>query len=109
MEIKVNENPRQVCSVNTVPVYLGSDNSVRHAENWAESETTVNPHIRHMGIIKNGDDPKNKPAATQQKPLITMEYIVISGLPCRSARYPANAQPNPPIPITKKDVIEANC
>ena len=37
----VSRNPRQVCSVTAVPMYSRRQNSVTHAENWAESNTSA--------------------------------------------------------------------
>src|SRR4029079_7243159 len=99
----VNKNPMQVCIVKAVPRYWGSPSSVMHAENCAESATTVAPQTAATLNSKDEWPPNKKPISKQQLPLIAIAQDVTTVRPMRSAISPATTQPSAPQPITRND------
>src|SRR5690242_15045331 len=89
-------------------MYWGSPSSVTHAENWAESATTLAPQIAATIKRAIGFAPKNNPMTRQQLPLVAIATEVTIVLPTRSAIRPAMTQPTAPQPITTKDPTSAN-
>src|ERR1051326_601625 len=89
-------------------MYCGSPSSVTHAENCAESATTLAPQIAAMLNSSIGCAPNVSPITRQQTPLIAIATEVTTVRPIRSATKPATTQPSAPQPITRNDETSAS-
>src|SRR5690242_14830064 len=89
-------------------MYCGSPSSVTHAENCAESATTLAPQIAAMVSSSVGCAPNASPITRQQAPLIAIAAEVTTVRPIRSATKPASTQPSAPQPITRNDDTSAS-
>ena len=84
-------------------MYRGSPSSVTHAENCAESATTLAPQMAATASSSAGCAPNRKPTARQHAPLNIIAAEVTAVRPTRSARRPAATQPNAPASANAKD------
>src|SRR5215212_9958591 len=89
-------------------MYFGSPNSVTHAENCAESATTLAPHTAATPSSSAGCAPNRNPTVKQHAPLTTIAAEVTTVLPILSASRPAATQPNAPEPMTTNDAASAS-
>src|SRR5258708_4967968 len=89
-------------------MYCGSLSSVTHAENWAESATTLAPQIAATISSRMGFAPNSRPMNRQQLPLIAIAADVTIVRPTRSAINPAMTQPAAPQPITRNEATSAS-
>src|SRR5262245_17480991 len=71
-----------------------------HAENCAESATTVRPQVRHTRTSIIGWRPNSPPTSRAHAPLIIREAMVSFVRPHLSASWPATRLPKPPAAIT---------
>src|ERR1044072_2084976 len=89
-------------------MYFGSPSSVTHAENCAESATTLAPHTAATVKSSAGCAPNRKPTTTQHAPLTTIAAEVTTVRPTLSASRPATTHPTAPAPMTTNEAASAS-
>ncbi len=99
---RVSRKPRQVCSVNMLPIASGGESSLTLAENCAESAITVTPHTRPTASTARGGTSTSHPMISAQVPLRDIAPIVVAVRPKRSAQRPPRTAPMAPTPMVAK-------
>ena len=88
--------------VRAVPLNSGDENWDTIAENWGESDTTVNPQIKIYARNIGRGQVKINAENRQQKPEIYKLVLAILLDPQREERYPPATHEIPPEAITRK-------